>query len=99
MIPVQIKIKEKNYLYIKWNDDSESSIKLANLRKNCPCAICVSEREDNGSKYIPIYSDDQMFIKEIQMVGSYAIGIVWADEHNTGIYDFNLLKKISDLHK
>ena len=96
MIQVQIKIKEKNFLYIKWNDDTETSIKLANLRKNCPCAVCVSEK-DNNSKYIPIYSIEQLSIKDIQMIGSYAIGIVWADKHNTGIYDFNYLKKISDL--
>ncbi len=99
MIPVQIKIKEKNYLFIKWNDDTETSIKLANLRKNCPCAVCVSEKDNNGYKYIPIYSNEQLFIKDIQMIGSYAIGIVWADKHNTGIYDFNYLKKISDLSK
>ncbi|MEK6553110.1 MAG: DUF971 domain-containing protein [Bacteroidota bacterium] len=99
MIPVQIKIKEKNYLFIKWNDDTETSIKLANLRKNCTCAFCVSEKDNNGSKYIPIYSNEQLFIKDIQMIGSYAIGIVWADKHNTGIYDFNYLKKISDLSK
>ncbi len=99
MVPVQIKIKEKNYLFIEWNDGTETSIKLANLRKNCPCAVCISEKNKYGSKYIPIYSGEQLSVKNIQMIGSYAIGIEWADNHNTGIYDFTYLKKISDLSK
>jgi len=99
MFPVQIKIKEKNYLFIKWNNGIESSIKLSNLRKNCPCAVCISERDNNSSKYIPIYSSEQLSVKDIRVVGSYAIGVVWADDHNTGIYDFNYLKKISELNQ
>jgi len=96
MIPVQIKVKEKKYLFIKWNDNSESLIKLVNLRKNCPCSICTSEREKQGDKYIPIFSDEQITIKDIRVVGSYAIGIVWTDDHSTGIYDFNYLKYLSN---
>jgi DUF971 family protein len=95
MMPLQIKVVDKKYLYIKWNDDKESSIKLVNLRRDCPCAVCEVEREQRGSKYIPIYSDEQLKIKNIQMVGNYAVGIDWTDKHNTGIYDFMLLKKMA----
>jgi len=96
MFPSEIKVKEKKYLFIKWNDGSETQIKLANLRMNCPCAVCTTERENQSSKYIPIYSDLQLKIRNIEVVGSYALGITWADNHNTGIYDFSYLKKISD---
>jgi len=93
MMPLQIKVVDKKYLYIKWEDNKENTIKLVNLRRNCPCAICASEREKQGDKYIPIYSDQQLKIKNIKMIGNYAIGIDWADEHNTGIYDFSILTK------
>ncbi|MEW6702254.1 MAG: DUF971 domain-containing protein [Bacteroidota bacterium] len=96
MIPVQIKVVDKKYLFVKWNDESETQIKLANLRRDCPCAVCATERTERGEKYIPIYSDLQLTIKNIHTVGSYAIGIVWSDDHNTGIYDFDYLKKISN---
>jgi DUF971 family protein len=95
MMPLQIKVVDKNYLYIKWNDGTDISIKLVNLRRDCPCAICESERDQHGTKYIPIYSGEQMKIKKIQMIGNYAVGIDWADEHNTGIYDFAILKKMA----
>ncbi len=94
MTPVQIKIKNQS-LYIRWDDNSESLIKLANLRRECPCALCEAERKEQSTSYIPIYSAEQLNIKNIQIVGSYAIGINWKDEHNTGIYTFDHLKKIT----
>ena len=97
MFPSEIKVLEKTYLYIAWNNGTESKIKLANLRMNCPCAICTTEKENQSSKYIPIYSELQLKVKSIEVVGNYALGISWADEHNTGIYDFNYLKKLADL--
>jgi DUF971 family protein len=96
MFPLEIKVKEKKYLYIKWNDGTETWIKLANLRINCPCAVCSAERQNQGNKYIPIYSDTQLNIRTIEIVGSYAVAISWSDDHNTGIFDFNYLKNLSD---
>jgi DUF971 family protein len=96
MFPSEIKVKEKKTLHIKWNDGTETSIKLANLRINCPCAVCSEERLIQGSKYIPIYSDAQLKISSIEVVGNYAVAISWSDSHNTGIFDFDYLKKLSD---
>ena len=95
MMPLQIKVIDNIYLFIKWDDGNNISIKLVNLRNDCPCAICNSEGEQKGSKYIPIYSGEQLKIKNIHMIGNYAVGIDWADEHNTGIYDFTILRKMA----
>ncbi|MFA3781995.1 DUF971 domain-containing protein [Melioribacteraceae bacterium 4301-Me] len=96
MLPVQIKVIEKKYLHIKWDDNTESKIKLANLRKYCPCANCTGEKENQSLSYIPIYSNEQLTITSINIVGNYALNIIWKDGHNTGIYEFNFLKNISD---
>ena len=95
MVPTQIRVKQKNYLHIKWNDNSVTEIKIADLRRNCPCAVCLADRERHGKKYVPIYSDAQLKIENIKMIGSYAIGVLWSDEHNTGIYDYDYLRKLS----
>ena len=95
MMPLQIKVVDRMNLFIKWDDGNDISIKLVNLRRNCPCAICDFERQQRGNKYIPIYSGEQLKIKNIHMIGNYAVGIDWADEHNTGIYDFAILKKMA----
>ena len=96
MSPVQIKITERKNLKIKWDDDSESLIEIKKLRRFCPCAACVSEREEQGKYYIPLISDDQINIKNIEQVGNYAIGITWKDGHNTGIYEYGFLRKLSE---
>ena len=95
MTPVKIKLKEMS-LSVRWEDGSESKIKLANLRRNCPCALCASEREEQSGSYIPLYSDEQLGISNIQVVGNYAVGIIWKDNHNTGIYNFEQLKKLAE---
>lgn len=95
MLPVSIKVIESK-LKIVWDDKSESVIKLANLRRFCPCALCDKEKSGQSSSYIPIYSAEELSIKSIKPLGNYAIGISWADEHNTGIYDYNYLIKLSE---
>ena len=94
MKPSKIKIREKEFLEITWNNSELKSIKLVNLRNNCPCAICAAEKEEWGAKYIPIYTNEQLTISKINIVGSYAISIEWTDGHSTGLYDFDYLYKL-----
>jgi DUF971 family protein len=96
MIPVQVKIVEKKTLFIKWKDESESTIDLIKLRMLCPCATCLTERERQSKSYIPLLNENQLRVTNINQVGSYAIGISWKDGHNTGIYEYPFLKKLAD---
>ncbi len=95
MVPTEIKVQEKKFLFIKWNDKTESKISLTDLRRFCPCAICTSESERHHHDYIIVYSEDQTKITGMKVVGNYALSVVWSDGHNTGFYDFSYLKKIS----
>jgi DUF971 family protein len=94
MIPVKIKTEDNKFLYIKWDDNSEQRIKLSNLRNNCPCAFCSTERSSRSNNYFPIYSNDELSIKKINIVGKYGMSIEWKDQHSTGIYEFNFIKKL-----
>lgn len=96
MRPVQIKVGNNNHLLIKWDDESESSIGLEKLRKLCPCATCIAERENQSKSYIPLFMENQFKVVSINQVGSYAISIAWKDGHNTGIYEYPFLKKLAD---
>lgn len=95
MSPVRIKVDDRA-LIIGWNDKTESFIKLANLRSQCPCAVCASEKAEQSDSYIPIYTNQELSVKNIKPIGNYAITIEWADEHNTGIYDYSFLKQLSE---
>ncbi len=97
MIPKQIKIRQKEFLFIKWDDDSESLISLKYLRNECPCAGCKGETV-LFKTYIPpkktSFNENMFKIKDIQQVGNYAIQILWSDGHNTGIYNWEYLKQL-----
>lgn len=96
MYPISIKILEKTKMNIEWSDKSISSIPLTTLRKYCPCAVCSADREKQSKYYIPLLYGEQIKIVKINSVGNYAIEIVWADGHNTGIYEYPFLKKLSE---
>lgn len=91
----KIEVKDNQILKLYWIDKSISEIKLKNLRYHCPCAICRSEKLEQSNSYIPIYTKDQLQIKSIDAVGTYAVSITWQDGHNTGIYDLNYLRSLS----
>ena len=97
MTPKQIKIENKTKLLIKWEDDSESRLNLKYLRDECPCANCKGEtilfktyRPEKRAKETP----EMYRIKNIEIVGGYAIQITWKDGHNTGIYTWDYLKTL-----
>ncbi|MDQ7815994.1 MAG: DUF971 domain-containing protein [Melioribacteraceae bacterium] len=95
MLPSSLKIVDKEFLTIDWNDSTKSKIKLSNLRLNCPCALCATDRENRSDRYFPIFGNDELTVSNLKMIGNYAIGISWKDGHNTGIYEFGYLKKLS----
>ena len=88
---------EDEKLIIDRNDNKKTRISFKDLRKNCPCATCITEREKQSKDFIRIYNQSQISIKNIEQVGSYAIKITWKDGHSTGIYEYSFLRKLSDL--
>ncbi len=95
MNPVQIKILDKVDLAIRWDDNSDIKINLKKLRRLCPCATCVTNREGQSKSYIPLFFQDQITISKIEVVGNYAIQITWKDGHSTGIYEYPYLKNLA----
>ena len=98
MQPVKIEIKEKKTLNITWDDGVISEIKLTNLRNNCPCAVCKAEQEERSSTYFPIFTQEQLTITDIKIVGYYAVAVSWKDGHNTGMYEYNQLRNLANKH-
>jgi DUF971 family protein len=97
--PVIVKLSADKLLLIEWNNNSNSSFILTMLRRLCPCAVCVADREMHGKNYIPIFCRDQVTIESIKPVGNYALGIKWKDGHDTGIYEYQYLLKLTGKNK
>ena len=97
MVPKTIKIKDKSFLEILWEDESNSSIGLKYLRDECPCATCKGETVLLKTYRPPaktMITPEMFIIKNIETVGEYAIQITWKDGHNTGIYTYDYLQEL-----
>src|SRR3954469_6587233 len=85
-------------LAIQWNDGAESYLELEFLRRACPCAGCGGEPDVLGNMSRPTgtYSDNSFNLRGFPLVGGYALQPQWADGHNTGIYSFQYLRRLSE---
>ncbi|MDA8060410.1 MAG: DUF971 domain-containing protein [Leptospirillum sp.] len=92
-VPKEVMPHEGRAVRILWQDDHESIYSNAYLRENCQCAECIHEW--TGEKLIPPgkISPDIRPVS-VSPVGNYAISIHFSDGHQTGVYSFDLLRKI-----
>ncbi len=82
-------------LRIVWEDGATSEYTPRALRFQCPCAACVDEM--TGIRTLrPEDVPDGVYPEAIHYVGRYALRFNWSDGHATGIYPFELLRKLWD---
>ena len=104
--PTKIKRLGFDGLEITWQSGEVHQISSKALRQNCPAADSKLERGDlshdtpltpkkTSLKVIKHDQEEQLKLKEIWGVGNYAIGIRWADGHDSGIYPYPLLYEIA----
>ena len=90
--PTQIQ-RLPDAIRVQWNDGHQSEYSHQLLRQKCPCARCESEKLDkNPLRLLPTDPlSKNLTLVDIQRVGRYAIRLIWADGHKTGIYTFEFL--------
>ncbi len=97
MRPVDLQIIGEE-LAIKWEDQTESYVRLETLRRACPCAGCRGEIDVMGQlhKGPEIALAPQSFqLVRISPVGGYAVQPVWVDGHSSGLFTFDYLRRIA----
>jgi DUF971 family protein len=93
--PVQIVEESDSEISIKWSDDAETRYKASMLRRSCPCAGCVNEW--TGEKTLdPDKISEDISFKHTSIVGRYALNFHFSDGHDTGIFSFAFLRKLSE---
>ncbi len=87
-------------LAIKWGDGTESYIPFEKLRRHCPCATCKGETDIMGQLHKgpdqPL-SPQAFQLTGLARVGAYAVQIIWADGHSTGLYSFDYLARVAQM--
>ena len=93
--PTQIQ-RLPDAMSVQWNDGHQSEYSYQLLRQKCPCARCQSEQSDkNPLRLLPTDPfSKNLTLVDIQRVGRYAIRLIWADGHKTGIYTFEFLRSL-----
>lgn len=88
-------IDEGDGFTIRWADNAESRFDAATLRRACACAQCINEW--TGEQMLKAESvPDDLKIENIGVVGRYALNFHFSDDHETGIYSFEYLRKLAD---
>lgn len=107
--PTKILRKGADGIEITWQDGATHFLSSKVLRENCPSATSRAKRGDSSSHETPLTPkrpsslrivsheiDEELQLKEIWGVGNYAIGMLWGDGHNTGIYSYTLLRELAE---
>jgi len=82
-------------LRITWADERVCQYQAAVLRRACPCAQCVNEW--TGQRTLkPEAISEEIEIKDLSIVGRYALNFKWSDGHETGIYSFRYLRELCE---
>ena len=99
---------DKAGINLRWSDGLRQFISAEVLRRECPCASCLEIRGE-GSHNNPLSPapkkpklftvlkagfEEQTEILQIWPIGNYALGVRWGDKHDSGIYDYPLLRRL-----
>ncbi len=92
--PTQIIEESDTEVSVKWTDETGTKYSAAELRRCCPCATCVDEWTGKKILRDESVSEDLTF-DHISIVGRYALNFHFSDGHDTGIFSFDYLQKLS----
>ena len=82
-------------LRIVWKDGLDSVLPAHYLRGHCGCAECVDEMTRERRVGLDDVPSD-VRVEDYLEVGRYALGLLFSDLHQTGIYPFRRLRDLAD---
>lgn len=97
--PIAFDLDRGRSLSVRWSDGVGHEIPLADLRRACPCATCRALREELSRNPLTVLSHPaggRPTASTAELVGVYALRLRWEDGHDTGIYDFGLLRALGE---
>ncbi len=92
-VPTDIEKVADSELRVTWQDGHVSAYTFRGLRQNCPCAHC---REHGTGKTVldPESVPPGLRCAKVEPVGHYALSFAFSDGHGSGIYSFDLLRRL-----
>lgn len=99
LIPKEIRVqKQESLLEMVWADSTVDMLPMFFIRCQCPCAACVNEF--TGERILdPATVLPNVGIDAAGFAGNYGLKIGWTDGHHSGIYTWERLKHLGELHR
>lgn len=101
--PIELNRTADRHIEIHWSDGVQQRIPYRLLRDRCPCASCrrpeEQEEQEEATSGLRVLSAAETLPLEVvgmQPVGNYAYNIQFSDGHNTGIFTFDLLRRLAE---
>ena len=90
--PRELKRVDDDHIAIVWEDGETCTYAMNLLRAKCPCAGCI----DEWTHEVLVKAEDveDVRVKKVSPVGSYAFNIAFDDGHDTGYFTFRALREM-----
>ena len=90
-VPTEIKLsKNKRTLEIKFDNGKSFVLRAELLRIESPSA----EVQGHGGPKLIVKNKSDIEINDIELIGNYAISIIFSDKHNSGLYTWDYLSHL-----
>ena len=90
-VPTEIKLsKNKRTLEIKFDNGKSFVLRAELLRIESPSA----EVQGHGGPKLIVKNKSDIEINDIELIGNYAIRIIFSDKHNSGLYTWDYLSHL-----
>ncbi len=90
-VPVDVQVhNETQRVDVRWADGHTSSYSISRLRGYCPCAEC---RGHSGGG-LPWLDNKVSAVFDVVLVGRYAVNFKFGDGHATGLFRWDLLRRL-----
>ncbi|HER20271.1 MAG: DUF971 domain-containing protein [Halothiobacillaceae bacterium] len=92
--PKQIRLaKDRHSLHLVFSDGAEFDLAAEYLRVFSPSA---EVRGHGGGEMMLVLGKERVTIIDVQPVGRYAVKLVFDDGHDSGLYDWGLLRELGE---
>ena len=97
--PIHLDLKRDRGLTVHWSDGRISFYPIAYLRKWSPSAEVRQLREELAKNLLAVLPSSAVHTEpltavNLELVGNYAVRIIFSDGHDTGIYSWEYLREI-----
>src|SRR5690554_1637098 len=93
MVPIGIKVKKASQVLVLTYEDAEFELSYEFLRVHSPSA---EVRGHGGGEGILQFGKKDVGLLAVEPAGNYALKLTFDDGHDTGLYDWNYLRRLCE---